>query len=325
MEIKDNGKAFHVKRVLLARRNRRLGLLGMRERVEMVDGRFTVESAPGKGTTIRAQIPFSNRTRPAKTCRSNPAGTRTLNVHEANHRSAGGRSHRSSARGFGRCWKHEDDIEVVGEAETGRQAVQLTRKLRPAVVVMDIAMPLLNGLEATRQILKEFPATKVLILSAHSDDAYVEQVIAMGAAGYLIKQTSAQSLSKAIREVHKGNTFFSPSISKRLNDRDQNRRIAGNGPRRRHQPDFARGGDTPTDCRRKGQQANRGGTRHQHQDGRETSAASHEQAGHPRHRRSHPLRHRRGDHREQRPVNDHLADGCAFLTIALSLVLRDKC
>jgi two-component system, NarL family, nitrate/nitrite response regulator NarL len=115
----------------------------------------------------------------------------------------------------------EGDIAVVGEAETGRQAVALTRKLRPAVVVMDIAMPLLNGLEATRQILKAIPATRVLILSAHSDDAYVEQVIAMGASGYLIKQTSARVLSRAIREVHAGRTYFSPAIAKRLCHRDQ--------------------------------------------------------------------------------------------------------
>lgn len=110
----------------------------------------------------------------------------------------------------------EVGIEVVGEAQTGRQAVELTRKLRPAVVVMDIAMPLLNGLEATRQILKAVPATKVLILSAHSDDAYVEQVIALGAAGYLLKQTSLDVLSKAIREAYKGNRFFSPSIARRF-------------------------------------------------------------------------------------------------------------
>ena len=90
----------------------------------------------------------------------------------------------------------------------------LTKKLRPAVVVMDIAMPLLNGLEATRQILQAVPATKVLILSAHSDEAYVEQVTALGAAGYLIKQTSAHFLSAAIRAVDKGNTFFSPTIAR---------------------------------------------------------------------------------------------------------------
>ena len=112
--------------------------------------------------------------------------------------------------GFRALLKHEHDIEVVGEADTGRQAVQLTRKLRPAVVVMDIAMPLLNGLEATRQIRRDFPDTKVLILSAHSDDAYVEQAIALGAAGFLLKQTSSDNLATAIREVQKGNTFLQP-------------------------------------------------------------------------------------------------------------------
>lgn len=112
----------------------------------------------------------------------------------------------------------EPDLLVVGEAQTGREAVQLTKKLRPAIVVMDIAMPLLNGMEATRQILKDYPATKVIILSAHSDDAYVDQVIALGASGYLIKQTSFHDLTTAIREVHKGKTFFSPSIAKRLHN-----------------------------------------------------------------------------------------------------------
>src|SRR6478672_5263837 len=113
----------------------------------------------------------------------------------------------------------EDDIEVIGEAQTGRQAVQLTQKLRPAVVVMDIAMPLLNGLEATRQIRRDFPETKVLILSAHSDDAYVEQVAILGAAGFLLKQTSSHVLATAIREVEKGHTFFSPAVSRRVETR----------------------------------------------------------------------------------------------------------
>ena len=110
----------------------------------------------------------------------------------------------------------EADIEVVGEATNGREAVRLTRKLLPAVVVMDIAMPVLNGLEATRQILKALPATKIVVLSGHGDDAYVDQVVELGAVGYLIKQASALDLAKAIREVEKGNTFFSPSVAKRL-------------------------------------------------------------------------------------------------------------
>ena len=129
--------------------------------------------------------------------------------------------HQIVREGFRSLLKHERDIEVVGEAETGRQAVQLTRKLRPAVVVMDIAMPLLNGLEATRQIREGFPDTKVLILSAHSDDAYVEQVAVLGATGFLLKQTSSENLATAIREVQKGNSFYSQSISKRVQERSR--------------------------------------------------------------------------------------------------------
>jgi len=128
--------------------------------------------------------------------------------------------HQIVREGLRSLLQHERDIEVVGEAETGRQAVQLTRKLRPDVVVMDIAMPLLNGLEATRQIRKDFPETRVLILTAHDDDAYVEQMAELGVAGFLVKQTSAHVLAAAIREVQKGNTFFSPSIARRLHGRN---------------------------------------------------------------------------------------------------------
>jgi len=124
--------------------------------------------------------------------------------------------HQIVREGLRKLLECEQDIEVVGGATTGRQAVALATKLNPAVIVMDIAMPLLNGLEATRQILQAVPETKVLMLSAHSDDMYVEQAIAFGASGFLLKQTSANDLSKAIREIHKGNTFFSPSIRKRI-------------------------------------------------------------------------------------------------------------
>ncbi|MBP9900946.1 MAG: response regulator transcription factor [Verrucomicrobiota bacterium] len=118
--------------------------------------------------------------------------------------------------GFRKMLELEADFEVVGEAQDGRTAVALVKKLRPAVVLMDIAMPRLNGLEATRQILKDLPATKVLMLSAHSDDAYVKNATDSGAVGFLLKQTSAQDVCRAIREVHQGNPFFSPSISRRM-------------------------------------------------------------------------------------------------------------
>lgn len=119
-------------------------------------------------------------------------------------------------QGFRALLEAEEDIAIVGEAETGRQAVQLARKLRPDVVIMDIAMPLLNGLEATRQIIQDLPSTRVLILSSYSDDEYVLRLTEAGAAGYLLKQTAVTDLFKAIREAKKGHTFFSPAISKRL-------------------------------------------------------------------------------------------------------------
>ena len=110
----------------------------------------------------------------------------------------------------------EPDIEVVGEAGNGRQAVQMAQELRPDIVVMDIAMPLLNGLEATCQIIGSGIPTRVLILSSYADDEYVHRLTEAGASGYLVKQTAAGDLIKAVREIAKGNAYFSPSILKRL-------------------------------------------------------------------------------------------------------------
>lgn len=112
----------------------------------------------------------------------------------------------------------QQDIKVVGEAENGRQAVQLAKSLEPDVVVLDVAMPLLNGLEATRQITREVPKARILVLSTYCEEDYVKQLTEEGASGYLVKQTAATDLIKAIRETHKGNAFFSPSIAKRVLD-----------------------------------------------------------------------------------------------------------
>ena len=130
-------------------------------------------------------------------------------------------------QGFRALLEAEPDIAVVGEAETGRQAVQLAKKLRPDVVLMDIAMPLLNGLEATRQIIREVPSSKVLVLSSYSDDEYVHQLTEAGAAGYLLKGAAVTDLVKAIREVRKGRAFFSPAISKRLMEQYRQKLLQG--------------------------------------------------------------------------------------------------
>jgi DNA-binding NarL/FixJ family response regulator len=112
----------------------------------------------------------------------------------------------------------EGDIQVIAEAQNGREAVQLAAKLFPEIVVMDLAMPLLNGWEATRQIVKAVPTARIVVLSTYGDDEHVQQAIAAGAAAYLLKQTAAADLVKAIREVKKGNAYFSPAIAKRLRE-----------------------------------------------------------------------------------------------------------
>ena len=114
----------------------------------------------------------------------------------------------------------EADLEVVGEAKNGDEAVALVKQLQPDVVLMDMLMPLVNGIEATRQIREDFPATKVLMLSELYDDIYVAEAMNAGAMGYLIKHTAASCVGEAIREVHKGKTFFSPSIPKHLHRRN---------------------------------------------------------------------------------------------------------
>ena len=126
---------------------------------------------------------------------------------------------------FRKILEREDDLEVVGEAKNGHEAVALVKKLRPALVLMDIAMPLLDGLQATHQIRKAALATKVLMISVRSDDVYVEAATNSGAMGYLIKQSSADSVCHAIREVQKGNKFFSPSIPNRLHKRNREKQM----------------------------------------------------------------------------------------------------
>ena len=113
----------------------------------------------------------------------------------------------------------EPDLTIVAEAQSGREAVQLAAQHRPEVVLMDLAMPFLNGWEATRQIVKAVPNTKIVILSTYGDDKHIHRAIAAGAAAYLLKQTAATDLVKAIHEVKKGNAYFSPVIAKRLRER----------------------------------------------------------------------------------------------------------
>src|SRR5215831_6682818 len=121
----------------------------------------------------------------------------------------------------------EQDLAIVAEAQSGREAVRLASTLRPEIVIMDLAMPLLNGWEATRQILKVLPSAKVIVLSTYHGDEHIQQAIAAGAAAYLIKQTAAADLVKAIHEVRTGNAYFSPAIAERLREKTLQPSVTG--------------------------------------------------------------------------------------------------
>lgn len=124
--------------------------------------------------------------------------------------------HLITRQGTRRLLEDEKDLKVIGEAGDGEEAVQLVTEMQPDVVIMDIAMPRLNGIEATRQIKLIRPATAVLILSAYDDDQYVFGLLEAGAAGYLLKHSSGEELARAIRAVHKGEPVLDPIITRKV-------------------------------------------------------------------------------------------------------------
>jgi DNA-binding NarL/FixJ family response regulator len=120
------------------------------------------------------------------------------------------------------------DWVVVAEAGNGRDAVKQAEELKPDVAILDIAMPLLNGIEATRQIVKRSPATRVLVLTMHSDEAYVNQILKAGATGYLLKDSADVDLIQAVGAVSQGKSFFSPGVARLMLD-DYVRQLADKG------------------------------------------------------------------------------------------------
>ncbi|MEA5448726.1 response regulator transcription factor [Leptolyngbya sp. CCNP1308] len=116
--------------------------------------------------------------------------------------------------GFRSLVEELDGIEVIGEAENGRDALHLIETLKPQIVLMDIAMPEMNGLEATARIAREFPQVKVLILSMHANEEYVYQALRSGASGYLLKDSGTEELELALRAIARGETYLCPAVSK---------------------------------------------------------------------------------------------------------------
>jgi DNA-binding NarL/FixJ family response regulator len=118
-------------------------------------------------------------------------------------------------RGFRRMLEDEPDMQVVGEAGDGEQAIKLAKELRPQVVVMDCALPGMNGLQATRGIMNECPQTAVLMLSMHTENTWVRQAIEAGAKGYVLKDAMDLELGAAVRKVAAGETVFDPKVEQR--------------------------------------------------------------------------------------------------------------
>jgi two-component system, NarL family, response regulator NreC len=121
-------------------------------------------------------------------------------------------------QGLRKVLEERPEWQVVAEAGDGRDAVRLAEQFRPDVAVVDVAMPLLNGIEATRQITRRAPQTKVLVLSMYSDEAYVTQMLKAGATGYLLKDSADVDLLQAVQAVSQGKSFFSPAVARLMSD-----------------------------------------------------------------------------------------------------------
>ncbi|MBI3264549.1 MAG: response regulator transcription factor, partial [Acidobacteria bacterium] len=124
--------------------------------------------------------------------------------------------------------EERQDWQVIAETGDGRQAVQQTLSLEPDVAILDIGMPLLNGIEATRQIVRRLPSVRVLILSMHADEAYITQALRAGAKGYLLKDSADTDLIRGVADVAAGKSFFSPAVAKVMLD-DYVRHLAQKG------------------------------------------------------------------------------------------------
>jgi PAS domain S-box-containing protein len=209
VSVSDRGRGFDPQGVRLTAG---FGLLSIRERIELLGGRMKIRSAPGRGSTFFLVVP--NRETPEDSVGAGPRAYPTSEAKPDDHGLGGHRGpplrvlladdHRIVREGLRSLLGEQNDIEIVGEAVHGREAVDLALRLKPEVVIMDVAMPLIDGDEATRQIKAHRPQTRVIALSTYNETEMLQRMYRAGAEGYVLKTASAEELLAAIRGHNTG-------------------------------------------------------------------------------------------------------------------------
>ncbi len=216
IQVEDDGTGFDPFEVA-SRRGKEggFGLFNISERLGYLDGSMEINSMPGSGTRVILTAPLKSETRElAGRGKPDEVITEGLKIRA-------GRAitvlladnHQITREGIRALLEKEPDIDVVAEANNGRKAVELAKELVPDVIIMDIAMPEMNGIEATRQIISAGVSTKIIALSMHADKQYVLEMLRAGASGYLLKDCAQADMARAVRTVDSNLTFFSPEIA----------------------------------------------------------------------------------------------------------------
>jgi DNA-binding NarL/FixJ family response regulator/anti-sigma regulatory factor (Ser/Thr protein kinase) len=228
IEVADRGQGFDLERVLLSAPA--AGLSGMQERAAALGGRLVIESSPGQGTRLAAELPLQ----PAAVETGDPsplavpaAASAPLHIERLAH-PPGARSgditivlaegHDLVRAGLRSLLETEPGFLVVGETGLGRQAVELVERYQPDVLVLDFNIPGASALDITRQLVRQSPRTHTLVLSNYTDQPYIIETIRSGAAGYALKETSADDLLQAVNEVAGGRRYLSPRLAERAVD-----------------------------------------------------------------------------------------------------------
>jgi PAS domain S-box-containing protein len=214
--IEDNGRGYRRERAGAQDRRGGLGLQGMRERAASLGGTLSVESAPRRGTRIRLALPLPENSVIIETSADNVASPRDIG--DGNTKVLIVDDHAVFRDGLRMILSEEQGVTVVGEAEDGRRAVELVEQVKPDAVVMDLAMPNLNGLDATAQIKQRFPDVKVVILTAHESREYLARIAKVGADACVLKRSAGAELVTALKAVVGGDSYISPAIAGKMLD-----------------------------------------------------------------------------------------------------------